>query len=238
MNRNDINIGLFKYNPFDPETAKKLEEQYEEFKPSFNINKEEATCYLILLNDLNTPLRERVPDFIERKKECANLAGFKKNKDGTFAQKYEDIILGNNDNYNSAEAVFIKSFGSVEYLSLRMHLNIMASEYINSTKLNKSQDFKSTLQNIETLEKKITQLTDVLFGGAEVVNMRTALYRQVEKDFIHPTPERIAKCKNKEELDKVIDVDPYHFKNGKVRKGMIPKPVKPKPEIIRYLGNV
>jgi hypothetical protein len=205
MNRSNIDIKLFRYNPFDPNTAALLEEEYDEFKVDFGVKKQQAVCYLILFYDLNTPLRIRYPELISRKTECAKLSDFKINSDGTFQKKYEDLMVGENDNFNNAVSAYIRGFGSAEYISLNMYWNIFASEYKNAAKISTSKDYKDTIANIKQLQNEITRLTDIIFGGHEVVNMRMALYKGIEKERVKLRPEDIAKIiDNKEKVKEVL----------------------------------
>jgi hypothetical protein len=209
MNKENIDVKLFRFNPFDSETVSLLEEEYEEFNKEFGVSKKQAISYLILFYDLNTPLRIRYPELISRKTECAKLAEFKTNSDGTFLKKYEDLMVGENELFNDAVSVYIRSFGSPEYISLNMYWNIFASEYKNAAKISTSKDYKDTINNIKKLQSEITELTDAIFGGHEVINMRMALYKGIEKERIKCRPEDIAAVRDEPEKLKEIIGSPY-----------------------------
>jgi len=192
MNRNEIDIKLFRYNPFDQKTIFTLSDDYPEFKALTGDTKQRFICYLILLYDLNTPLRIRYPDYILRKIECAKLADFKKGSDGNFLKEYLEVMEGSNEKFNEAVVVYIKSFGSPDYMALSMYLNIFASEYNNSLKATDSKVLKDTVSNIRTLQAEIAELTAVIFGGKEVFDLRTAIYKRIERDRPRIRPEDIA----------------------------------------------
>ena len=90
-----------------------------------------------------------------------------------------------------------------------MYWNIFASEYKNAAKISTSKDYKDTIANIKQLQNEITRLTDIIFGGHEVVNMRMALYKGIEKERVKLRPEDIAKViENKDKLTEIIG-NPY-----------------------------
>jgi hypothetical protein len=194
MNRNDIDVKLFRYNPFDLKTVQLLTEEYPEFRVSFGEanTKQRFICYLILLYDLNTPLRIRYPDYILRKIECAKLAEFKKGSNGNFLPEFLEVMEGSNEKFNNAVVAYIKSFGSPDYMALTMYLNIFASEYNNSLKVSDSKILKDTVANIRTLQAQIAELTAIIFGGKEVFDLRTAIYKRIERDRPRVRPEDIA----------------------------------------------
>jgi hypothetical protein len=218
MNKANIDIKLFRYNPFDPNTVTLLEEEYDEFKFDFGVKKEQAVRYLILFYDLNTPLRIRYPELISRKNECAKLSDFKTKPDGSFQKAYEDLMVGENEVFNNAVSAYIRSFGSPEYISLNMYWNIFASEYKNAAKITSSKDYKDTIANIKQLQNEITKLTDALFGGHEIINMRTSLYKGIEKERVKLRPEDIAKMLDDQKKIKEVLGDQYE--------GYIPEPLE------------
>jgi hypothetical protein len=90
-----------------------------------------------------------------------------------------------------------------------MYWNIFASEYKNAAKISTSKDYKDTINNIKKLQSEITELTDAIFGGHEVINMRMALYKGIEKERIKCRPEDIATVRDDPEKLKEIIGNPY-----------------------------
>lgn len=192
------------YDPWSEKTVKKLE-AYEEFAVDFGISKEQVVAYIILMYDMNSPLRKEIPYFNQRKLMAAELAGFKKDKDGKFKADYEAIILGQNGLSESAISKYIRLFASPKYLALVYYWSILSLEFSNITSASESKDLKNTIANIEKLEAKINECTDILFGGDDTMNIKRALYESVEKENLKLTPEAIA---NADDIDDLIG-NPY-----------------------------
>lgn len=208
MNKSDINISLLMFDPFSDSTISKLEE-YDELKGSFGteVDKQSVCAYIILLYDLNTQLRKEIPHFNRRKIVAAELAGFKKDKDGKFIPVYEDIIIGRNIKANEAISKYIRLFANSKYITLVYYWSILAAEYQNVVNpKSESSDYKSTIANIEKLEKNIDENSAYLFGGNEVRDIRKELYEAVEKKKLALRPEDIA---NAENVDDIIGDGPY-----------------------------
>ena len=206
MKQSDIEVKYLMYDPFDEKTVSKLE-SYEEFKVDFGVSKKEVITYIILLYDMNTQLRREVPYLNQRKIIAAELAGFKKNKDGKFKKEYEDVMLGLNGTTEAAISKYIRLFANPKYISLVYYWSILSAEFFNISSSTESKDFKNTIANIEKLEAKINDHTQVLFGGDETMNIRRALYESVEKENLKLRPEDIANA-TEEELETILE-NPY-----------------------------
>ena len=162
MKQSDIEVKYLMYDPFDEKTVSKLE-SYEEFKVDFGVSKKEVITYIILLYDMNTQLRREVPYLNQRKIIAAELAGFKKNKDGKFKKEYEDVMLGLNGTTEAAISKYIRLFANPKYISLVYYWSILSAEFFNISSSTESKDFKNTIANIEKLEAKINDHTQFLF---------------------------------------------------------------------------
>jgi hypothetical protein len=102
-----------------------------------------------------------------------------------------------------------------------MYWSLLADEYKNASKITDSKERKDVIANTQNLLTKIKDLTQILFSGEEVMNIRIALYKGAEKRFRALTPEFITSA-TEEELDENIG-KPY----GK----------KYKPSKIKFIGN-
>jgi len=212
MKKSDIEIKYLMFDPWDEKTVSKLE-SYDEFKPDFGVPKQEFITYMILCYDLNTQLRKEVPYFNQRKIIAAELAGFKQNKDSTFKEDYENILIGENDLANEAISKYIRLFASPTYISLVYYWSILTSEFSNIT-ASKSKDYKATIENISKLEVKINECTKILYGGDEVTNIRRTLYESVERENLKIRPEDIAYA---EDIDQLIESPYGEYKPGKLK---------------------
>jgi hypothetical protein len=215
-------IDKFRFDPFDPTTLGLLEKEHEAYRFSLGkVDKRKAITYLILCYDLHSPLIKRYPDIIDRKIRAAELSEFEKTLDGKFKEGYENLITGENDQFNDIIFQYISSFGSPEFVALVMYWSLLADEYKNASKITDSKERKDVIANTQNLLTKIKDLTQILFSGEEVMNIRIALYKGAEKRFRALTPEFIASA-TEEELDENIG-KPY----GK----------KYKPSKIKFIGN-
>jgi len=217
MKQQDIKVDKLRYDPFDPDLIQKLENDYG--KIDLGIDKKLAAKYLVLFYDINTPFRERYPDVIERRKRCAEMAGFPLDDNKHYPQRYEDLMIGENENFNTITYQFLKSFGSPDYIALQILWKIYGNEFINAAKNVDSKTYKDTINNTLSILKHINDLTKTLFSGEESQNMRMALYKGMEKELRMPTPENIA---NAEDIDELLH-NPYgdykpeelHYKGAK-----------------------
>jgi hypothetical protein len=201
-------IQSFKYDPFDPTTVKKLENEFPEFKADFGkVDKQKIICYLILCYDLNSTLVKQCSDITERKGKCADIAKFPKTKEGFFKKEYEEIIVGDNKNFNETIFPYMSSFGSPKFIAWNMYWMGLADEYKNMTTTVESDKRKIIIANTKILLADIDKLTQELFNGDEVPNIKNALYKGMIKKFRAITPEFIASA-TPEEIEEEIK-SPY-----------------------------
>lgn len=180
------------YDPFDPQTVKELE-KYEEFQFSCR-NKQQVIAYMIIMYDYNnTELRRLYPDFFTRKREAALMAGLKPEKSGHFSEETENILTGQNDEFNRALVRFLLMFGHPDYPTLMGLREMHAKELEASMKgSSKPQDRRVILENLEKSAERIARMESMIFSGVEVENVRRALYVQLEADRAGLRPEVIA----------------------------------------------
>jgi hypothetical protein len=203
MKREDVDISKLKYDPFDPSTVNKVEDDFGSF--DLGVDKVKAITYLILFYDFNSFFVREYKDVIERRIKCAEMCDFPK-KGKVYDKAYEDLIVGDNPQFNSLAYLYIMSFGSPEYMALQMFLKYYSELYVSSTKNFDPKDYKDNINNIKSLLADINKLTEDLFSGKESLNMRMALYAGIEKNILLPKPEIIANADN---LDEVIGKGPY-----------------------------
>jgi hypothetical protein len=204
MKKENIDISVLMFDPWDKNTVSRLEE-YDEFKQQFGVEKQKAIAYIILVYDLKTQLRKEYPFFNQRKVVAAELAGFPKKKDGKFTTEYENILIGKNERINKAISKYIRLFYNPKYLYLVYYWSILSLEHENINNKKESSDFKNTIANIEKLESKIESLEEYLYGGKDERDVVQALYEEVEKENLRLKPENIAL----EDPDELIGEGPY-----------------------------
>jgi hypothetical protein len=208
MNLSNIDCKDLMFNPLDESALKELQ-TYDEFREDFGVDPKKALVYLIIVYDLNTPLRTRYPLLTTRKNAGADIAGFPRDLEGEFEEEYSKLVFGGNKNFSKAIAKFVRLFGSTEYITLVMLWTILANEWENTQNTKDSSKYKDTIKNIQELNVQIKKYEQTLFGGDETIDVKRALYEAVEKESFRTTrPEDIALATNKEELNVLLD-NPY-----------------------------
>jgi len=192
---------------YDP-TADDLDEQlskYEEFKEEYGIDKSKVNRYIVLMFDMNTSLRLDVRDFWERKRISAQIAGFTfKPKLKEFEEPVEKMLLGDNAAVNNAITKYIMLFGLPEYASLVIFQTMLVFEVQKTLRGSYTKD---TSKNVDYIHKRISELTDLLYGGKETINAKKALYSKIEKDRRYEKAEDIIERINSG--DKLVEANPY-----------------------------
>ena len=202
MEWEQIDSSVFKYPPKDKKSIKALQE-YEEFKVLDLANLPAFVNYVILMYDFKSPLRSEYPsissennlNYSRKKMESAKLAGYQTivGKDGKrkFDEATQDIILMNNTQTNEAIARYISLFGRPEYAALVAYEEMLILKIKRA--LNGEDEKTEKIHiTIEFLYGKISELSDILFGGRETVEARQAFYAIAEKQDLNIFPEQIA----------------------------------------------
>jgi len=192
---------------FDP-TADDLDQQlskYDEFNENYELDKTMVNRYIVLMFDMNTSLRLDVRDFWKRKRISAQIAGFKfRPRVKEFEEPVESMLLGNNAAVNNAITKYIMLFGLPEYASLVIFQTMLVFEV---QKTLRGTYNNNTSKNVDYIHKRISELTDLLYGGKEAINAKKALYSKIEKDRRAEKPEDIIKRIN--DGDDLADMNPY-----------------------------
>ena len=78
------------------------------------VNTDTFIRYIVLFYDPKSPLLDRIPDHIERKKAAAQLAGFKA-KDGKFPKAVETVLYCKNREANDCIVEFLRALRNPDY---------------------------------------------------------------------------------------------------------------------------
>ena len=165
--------------------------------------------YVVLMYDFNSPMLREVRLFYERKARCAEIVGLPTTK-GRWAKDVEDIIIGQNIEFNTFVASYISNLGLPHYMQLVAYLEIQRIKTIEvfSGKISDKSD--QILDRVTTMISEITRKLFVSGDTDEVSLARKALYQkaQIDKARIIPRPEDIVKIL---EADGVLpeDFNPY-----------------------------
>jgi hypothetical protein len=184
MQKENINVKNYLYNPFDKASFSKLKE-YEEFTDLSN----DVISYIILSYDKNSDIRKEYASRAQQKVEAAKLSGFKFTL-GQFKDDVEEILIGENPNTNLAIIRYLYLFGMPELMALDYYTEKM-KQILNQQR--KGEDEKNSHQVIQFCLEQINILTETIFHGKESINLRKALYQFVEQNkLFKPRPEEIA----------------------------------------------
>jgi hypothetical protein len=225
MEREQIDLSVFKFEPYSKKTYKKLSE-YEEFKilkDDKDFKFEIFVDYIILMYDFKSPLRDEFPfispeqnlNYSRKKMEAAKLAGYETvlGKDGKrkFNEATQAIILMQSTPCNEAIARYISLFGRPEYAALIAYEEMLITKVKKAIDGVDSKEDRDIHKVIEFLYGKISELSDDLFGGRETIEARQAFYAIAEKQDLNIFPEQIATImKNEGALP--VEFSPFYGK--------------------------
>lgn len=204
------------YDPHDKGLVKNLS-KYEEFTlelGELEPHRTEVFRFVVMMYDLRTPLRKIYPDHNERKREAAFLAGFKFNKNKRFKPFVEDGVLGLNEAVAAMVARYVILFGIPEYSALvgsqSQYAGIIYKMIQQTATKDEIAQHRLLLEDIYRYETKV-------YGGAETLEMRKALYVNMESRLLAPKPEAMAQRLKDNPEDTLEEFNPYG-RNYRVKK--------------------
>ena len=182
------------FDPFGIDTVKQLE-LYEEFL--FIVpDKPRVIAYMIIMYDPRSDMKKLYPDnFYERKLKSAIAAGFE-TTDGRFEPWVEQILVGENDDFNDAELRFTRMFGIPDYPAFIVYSDILDKQFRAAKKENDPKKLQVIQANIKSAIAEVSLYERNIFGHEETENVRAALYRLAEKQKLGLRPE-----------DKAVEID-------------------------------
>jgi hypothetical protein len=176
----------------------------------------------VLLTKNVTPLsRERVLDWIcfvyhpntpmkmynsrmKMKMESALIANFKRDENGEFTKKYEDVILGKNPVVNLMIIEYLKMFNNPDYMELVIFKEQFEDELYKMTNMieeegAKPKDIKDIRDAREKsidlqakLKRRIKELERTFLDQEDNKMLLASLYQEMELSKLGITPEEIA----------------------------------------------
>lgn len=148
--------------------------------------------WIVLMYDVNSPIRLETSDYYEQKAICAKIVGFNTNSDNEYSKNIESILLGKDQETNNLIVDYIISFSSPEYTQLKMFIimqrHIMKSLLRGSFNPKTSDMITSTSEKIESLTRLVYHSGDRI----EIEEARRALYKKAGEDINKLKPEAIA----------------------------------------------
>jgi len=157
---------------------------------------------------------------VDRKHRAAELAGFTKTKSGKYSDRYEAVMLGQDETANIQIVRYILQFNENDYLSLCAYTELLVAETIDSMKAQDASDRQKIVGNIKNITAELRAIEERMLGQDNYKKMRDALYASIDKNRLQLRPEQVAKTLTEKrlpfELDKnnelkPLDEDSLHF---------------------------
>ena len=196
-----VDCAYLKFDPNDSKFYQKITAdipafaEYESEYATAESTKVRLFSYIVLMYDMNTPLRREIQDLYKRKVYAANLCGIKPNAtSGKYREYVENILAGVDRDFNDLIVKYIASFSSPEYKQLMAHVTIQ-DQMLGKIVANEAD--KTVQQMFDTATEKVKELTNLLYGSGErdeVYEARRALYKQVAYDLSAMRPEFVARA--------------------------------------------
>ena len=179
--------------------AKKMIER----SPVFDFNDDKILIYIVLVYDLNSEIRRNIKEYLRRKTEAGEAAGFLRDeKTGFFEKRIEDMMVGENDQFNKAVVQYTSWMFERNY----KHLVVLEFNYHKlAIESMKKWDSKSNTL-IMDMKNEMDVIEKGLFGGEEVMNMRRALYEGTDRTRLRLRKENEI---DEFELNGLTDWSPY-----------------------------
>lgn len=191
-------------NPFweDKAVTDKMIALHNDFKamPSAEIFR-----YIILMYDKNSQLRQDYINMVDRKHRAAELAGFTKTKSGKYSERYESVMLGQDDTANIQIVRYILQFNENDYLSLCAYTELLVAETIDSMKAQDASDRQKIVGNIKNITAELRAIEERMLGQDNYKKMRDALYASIDKNRLQLRPEQVAKVLTEKKLPFELD---------------------------------
>ena len=198
--RVDIETAYLRFNPNSPKFLKAITEDipaFAEYDSDFahkEAGKIRLFSWIVIMYDMNTPLRREIKDLYKRKVYAGSLCGiFPHATSGKYRDCFEKIFTGTDKDVNNLIVKFITSFSSPEFTQLMGNaaLQEKALEQIVSGKADRNTQFV-----FDSATEKMKELTNMIYGSGErdeVYEARRALYKQVAYDLSDMRPEAVAR---------------------------------------------
>jgi hypothetical protein len=212
MTIEDIDGSLYLFDPTDDKKIQELIDSYPEFREDLgDLDKIRINIirYIILFYDMNTELKDLYTDFWKRRGIAAKLAGFKR-KNKKFDESVKDLILGYNDKVNAMIIRYLLCFSNPDYIDLMNTWDIYMKQSMQAMRIDdqtSAEKIKVINVNLTTLNKKIKEKTELVFGGKENRKLEELLYYHLEKERIEYSPESVVRTEDMKDL--FDDFDPY-----------------------------
>ena len=197
------------YDPTKGKVADKMREDMPEFDESLEDMERFRTqiCrYIVMMYDVESPLRKIYPDINHRRREAALLAGFELNPSKEIPKKVLSILVGENPVTTNMIMAYLMRIGIPELVSLEATQAMF--EEVTKRMVSKQAE-KEDMEQHRKLLKDIKSLEEEVFRGKEAADIKRALYKGMETARKAWKPEDVAKKKRLNPQDTLEEGNPY-----------------------------
>jgi hypothetical protein len=188
MQLSDLNTTSFIFDPKSSDFLDRLE-KYEEFQFDIDkLDKQKLCVYIALMCDPQSDIRKSFSHYPSRKREAALCAGFNLKKDNKFPEHLEDVLVGQNRDFNRACIKYLSFAYNPNFTRLNIYQQLQNAALLNAIL---ATDSKS-LDLAEKLTERLKKEEEFIFGGDEVLKMRESLYEEAALRELDFKPEDIA----------------------------------------------
>ncbi len=169
----------------------KTHEDFQEDLGDLEKDRKKLLRFIILMYDMNTPLRNAYRNYFTRKGQAALMAGFKRDKQtGKFKEAVKDAMLGKNDIVNGMIVRYVMNFYNEDYLNLILYWELFGK--FGREQMTKSSISPQQVNAMDSMKKTINDLTQKIFGGDESRELTKELYRALEMESESLNPDNVA----------------------------------------------
>jgi len=196
----DIETSYLRFNPNDSQFLNKISKDipaFAEYDSEFahkDAGKTRLYAWIVIMFDMNTPLRREIKDMYKRKVYAGSLCGITPHAvTGKYRECFENVFVGKDKGVNNLIVKFISSFASPEYKQLVAHAVMQDTMML---KIIAGQAKKDVQELFDRSTDKIKELTNLIYGSGErdeVYEARRALYKQVAYDLSDMRAEDVAR---------------------------------------------
>lgn len=193
MKKSEFNFSKCLYHPSADGFLSSIQsiKEFKEYKGV--LPKKKLFTWIVVMYDIESPLRKTIANYYERKKLAAEVAGWERRMNGEFEDNVTNLLTGADEDANVLVVAYLMQFSMPEYVQLIAFLNM---SYAITREIMQNQFDKDTDKTFDRLTERIKSLTNEVFGSGqhdEVMAARKALYETAERERLKLNPESIVK---------------------------------------------
>jgi len=187
------------YNPVVVPAGKSVLEFYVKLKiyPEFNsiipdVDRNLVLRYIFCMYCIGSPFFT-IDNVMQRKVIAAREVGFPVGKDGMHIKEYQSVMYGKNAIVNAMIIRFCRLQHSMAFTKLMLFEDSLYQEYFNLSNAKDGAIRARLMQNIDTLEKSLKNITLAMFVGQDDI-LEKSMWDEIDKEkLLELSPEFIAK---------------------------------------------